>query len=69
MFQKRLRREVNIDEMEIGFISGKSIVDAIFSARQVIKKYELAGKKFCMVFVDLEKAFDRVPWKAIWWAL
>ena len=22
-----------------------------------------------MPYVDLEKAFDRVPWKVIWWAL
>ena len=22
-----------------------------------------------MTFVDMEKAFDQVPWKVIWWAL
>jgi len=26
-----------------------------------MEKYEMAEKKLCMVFVDLEKAFDQVP--------
>ena len=49
----------------MGFMPGKSTIDAIFSVRQVMEKYELAGKKLFMLFVDLEKAFDQVPWKII----
>ena len=55
--------------MRTGFVPVKCAVDAIFSVRQMMEKYEVAGRKLYMVFVNLEKAIDRVPRRVIWWAL
>ena len=43
--------------------------DAIFVVRQLQEKYLTANKRLYIAFVDLEKAFDRVPLKDVWWAL
>ena len=36
---------------------------------QLQEKYLAVNKRLNMALVDLEKAFDRVPRKVIWWAL
>ena len=36
-------------------------IDAIFILRQLHEKYLEKDKELYLVFVDLEKAFDRVP--------
>ena len=36
-------------------------MDAIFIARKMQEKYQKKDKKLYMCFVDMEKAFDRVP--------
>ena len=45
--------------MQFGFMPGKGTTDAIFIVRQMQEKY--IKKKLYFAFVDLEKAFDRVP--------
>ena len=64
-----IRQQVNIDEMQFGFMPGRGTTDAIFILRQLQEKYLAAEKPLFMAFVDLEKAFDRVPRRVIWWAL
>ena len=69
ILEERLRRIVNIDECQFGFQEGKSTTDAIFIVRQIQEKYAEKKKELYHVFVDLEKAFDRVPRELIRWAL
>ena len=58
-----------IDDMQFGFIKGKGTTDAIFMARQMQENFRVKGKKLYFGFVDLEKAFDRVPREVISWAM
>ena len=47
----------------------KGTTDAIFMAKQMQENFRIKGKKLYFAFVDLEKAFDRVPRKVISWAM
>ena len=64
-----IRDIVDLDSMQFGFRPGRGTTDAIFILRQVQEKYLAKNKHIYFAFVDLEKAFDRVPRKVIWWAL
>ena len=69
IIEARLRKKVEIDDMQFGFREGKSTTDAIFIVRQLQEKYLEKKRELWMAFIDLEKAFDRVPREVIWWAL
>ena len=64
-----IRQMVDIDEMQFGFMPGKGTTDAIFILRQVQEKFLSKDKLLYFAFVDLEKAFDRVPREILWWSL
>ena len=64
-----IRQRVKIDEMQCGFMSGSGTPDSIFIVRQLQEKHLAANKPLYMAFVDLEKAFDRVPRDVIWWSM
>ena len=69
ILEKRLENMVKIENCHFGFLKGKSTTDAIFIIRQLKEKYQEKKLKLYHIFVDLEKAFDRVPREVIRWAL
>ena len=68
IFEDRIRQQIDIDDMQLGFMIGKGTTDAIFIVRQM-QKFRAKGKKLYFRFVDLEKAFDRVLREVIRWAM
>ena len=70
-----IREMIATDEMQFAFVPGRGTTDAIFIIWQLQEKFlstkDLNDKNLTLffAFVDLEKAFDRVPRKVLWWAM
>ena len=69
VLEKRIRELMKVDDMQFGFMRGKGTTDALFILRRMQEEFRGKEKKLYMCFVDLEKAFDRVPRKVMKWTL
>ena len=61
VLQQRLCRIVTFDELQFCFMCESGTIDVVFILRGLKEEHHAKGKKLCVYFVDLEKAFDRVP--------
>ncbi len=66
IIERRLREETRVGDQQFGFMPGRGTTDAIFALRQLMEKHREKQKGLHLAFVDLEKAYDRVPRQEVW---
>ena len=69
IIETRLRDRVEISKHHYGFMPGKGTTDAMFALRMLMEKYREGQRELHCVFMDLEKAYDRVPWEELWYCI
>jgi len=53
IFKHRIWQQIDIEDMQFGFMKDKGTADAIFIVRQMQEKFRAKGKKLYFGFVDL----------------
>jgi Reverse transcriptase (RNA-dependent DNA polymerase) len=69
VIEHRLRKLTTVSKNQFGFMSGRSIMDMIFLIRQLMERHREQKKDLYMIFIDLEKAYDKISRNITWWAL
>ena len=69
VIEARLRREVTISEQQYGFMPRKTTTVTMFALRVLMEKNREGQQELHCVFVDLEKAYDKVPREELWYCM
>ncbi|EYC40245.1 hypothetical protein Y032_0623g776 [Ancylostoma ceylanicum] len=65
IIDRRIRDIIRVSTNQCGFVANCGTTDAIHAARLLIEKHREKRKPLHLAFLDLEKAFDRVPHEAL----
>ena len=65
VLERQIRTLINLNKIQVGITPGKGTMDALFIVRRMLEKCQRKEKRLYMCFVDIGKAFDRVPRKVM----
>ncbi|KAK6741987.1 hypothetical protein RB195_009702 [Necator americanus] len=69
VLEARLRKIVSVSLNQCGFVKDCSTIDAIYAVRILLEKHREKNRSVHLAFLDLEKAFDRVPHELLWMSM
>ena len=69
IIEARLRDVVEISKQQYGFMPGKGTTNAMFTLRMLMEKYREGQRELYCVFVDLEKAYNRVLGEELYYCM
>ncbi|ETN79198.1 hypothetical protein NECAME_18157 [Necator americanus] len=69
VLEARLTKIVSVSLNQCGFVKDCSTIDAIHAVRILLEKHREKDRSVHLAFLDLEKAFDRVPHELLWMSM
>ena len=65
-YREKVERDISMSKNQFSFMLGRSTTKVIHLLKRLMELYKDKKKDLHMVFIDLKKAYDKVPHEVLW---